>query len=259
MTLTSMAHPELVKVFKLVEERTGYPVSVVGEPSLTTMSAMQSATAATNVHLVQINPKHEKVANYLVALQCAMLLVKWHDPERIPDFVLNGEKVRYLEGKVASGMRRMKLPESAVARVASSLIQGLLLQLNSVPASILAAEWCHAECHGLRQEQETAMLQELRQASASLAPSVRTHTPADIFDRSIAMNAAYALWWTETSGDRLGLLPYQVTGYLKKGEELLTAMKKIPEDMLVKHPDTVDAWAEILHMQGWYEWHFRKA
>ena len=96
-----MAHPELTKVFKLVEERTGYPVSVVGDPSLDTMAGMRAATAAAPVHLVKVNPDYEQVGNYLIALQCAMLLVKWHNPNA---------SLTSCPTKTKSGTSRAKLP-----------------------------------------------------------------------------------------------------------------------------------------------------
>jgi hypothetical protein len=205
---------------------------------------MRAATAAAPVHLVKVNPDYEQVGNYLIALQCAMLLVKWHNPERIPDFMPNEDKVRYIEGKAAAALRRLKMPESALTKYVSFIVRGLLHQLNAVPCSILANEWCYAECHGLRDEQEAGILLDLRRSSASMAPKFKAQAPAEIFDRSAAMSAAFALWWAETSGDRLGLLPYEAAGYLKKGEELIAAMRKIPEDMLAKYPGTVNAWAD---------------
>ena len=70
----------------MVEERTGFRVAVTPKPDLSTHASMQSATAALPVHQIFVNPKYENVADYLVAMQCAMLLLKWSDPEHVVDF-----------------------------------------------------------------------------------------------------------------------------------------------------------------------------
>jgi len=69
-----MPVPDVEKMLALVRERTSFPVSVISDPKLTTHSAMFSASKDLPGHVVKVNPKHERHSNYLVALQCAMLL-----------------------------------------------------------------------------------------------------------------------------------------------------------------------------------------
>jgi len=46
------------------------------------------------------------------------------------------------------------LPQAALRQFVSQIVSGLLLQLTSAPMELLAMEWCHEKCPGLREEQE---------------------------------------------------------------------------------------------------------
>lgn len=253
-----MAHPEVQRALDLVREKTGYAVTVVLDPSLKLLSAMRAGSPSAPGHVILWNPKHERIANYLVALQCALLLVKWGDGEGVPDFVSSSTRTGFVEKKLASQMKDLDLPETKRPEYAKLLVDGLLRQLASVPPSILAGEWCRAECPGLKGEQEAAVTEELRQASAGLAPTVREKIPAEVFDRSAAMSAAYALWWSGVAGTEAPALPYRATGYTEKGEALLAALRALPEDAGDRYQRSIDAWAELLGMVGWFEWRLRR-
>ena len=91
-----MTSPDTQMLMDMVKEKTGYDVSIVGDSSITTHSGMRPASPSQPMHLIRINPKYEKYGDYQVALQCAMLLVKWADPDRIPEFAVRDEKAESL-------------------------------------------------------------------------------------------------------------------------------------------------------------------
>ncbi len=78
-----MSHKEVEKVLKIVEIQTGYPVSVTPRADISTHSAMKTASKVMPVHAIFVNTKHESVGNYLVVIQCAMILIKWAHPKYI--------------------------------------------------------------------------------------------------------------------------------------------------------------------------------
>ena len=88
---------DLDRVKEMVKQRTGYAVSVTPSTSIQSHAAMQSATRDVPVHMVLINPKCEKFGNYLVAAQCAMLLIKWASPRRISDFTVSDQNKASIE------------------------------------------------------------------------------------------------------------------------------------------------------------------
>ena len=105
-----MAAPDTQKMMDLVEEKTGYRVSVLVDDTITTHASMVSARPSVPVHLIKVNPKYEKYGDYLVAVQCAMLLIKWGDPERIPDFAILDKNVAYLQDKFEKQVSAKGMP-----------------------------------------------------------------------------------------------------------------------------------------------------
>ena len=78
-------HPDVDKTLKLVEEMTGYSVTVSRDEAVDTYAALTIASTAKPAHLIRLNPRYERIADYVVALQAAMILVKCADPRRIHD------------------------------------------------------------------------------------------------------------------------------------------------------------------------------
>ena len=221
---------------------------------------MVSAKSSMPVHLVQVNPKYEKYGDYLVAVQCAMLLIKWGDHDRIPDFAILDKNVAYLQDKFAKQVSAKGMPVDTARQYARMIVTGILQQLNSTPIQIISMDMITDLCPGLRPLQEESVNNEMREASAAFTPQIQKITPKEIFDRNAVMNAAYAIKWSRISGDRMVLLPYQSLGYLKTAEKLLEkyevlSTKKDPD----RYIETVNAWAKALKMETWYEWHYRKA
>lgn len=89
-------HPDVEKILKLVQERTGYSVTVTRSEDVSAHSIMKTASVNNPVHLIMLNPKYQHVANYLVASQCAMILIKWANPKRIPDLAVRDDEIEAL-------------------------------------------------------------------------------------------------------------------------------------------------------------------
>ena len=254
-----MTAPDTKKIIDLVEEKTGYGVSVSVDDKITTHAAMVSASSSVPMHLVKVNPKYEKYGDYLVALQCAMLLIKWGDPKRIPDFTVLNDKIGFLTTKFAKLSKKRGIPLEAAREYTNMIVSGILQQLNSMPIQIISMDMIASLCPGLRPLQEESVNNELREISAIFTKQIRKMTPKPIFDRNATMNSTYAIKWSKITGDTTALLPYKSLGYLNRGQELLeiyeALSKKSDPDRYI---ETVDGWAKVLKMDTWYEWRFRK-
>lgn len=247
-----MSSPDVDRILSLVKEKTGYPVSVSLDSTMTLHSMMNAATEASPVHVILLNPKYDRMSNYLVATQCAMILLKWADPKRITNFGFTADHLQRLASKLC--------PERPFSKeLLTYLIQPLLHQLVSEPGQIMSAEWLWKEFPGLRDEQRLHMTADLRGASACLSPQVKEVTPKAVFEKSAIMGSAYALWWSQIEGSQVALLPYKAMGYLKKGQELLDALNAIPANDKERWMKVVDAWAHKLELNGYYLWKFGTA
>lgn len=252
-----MASAETERMMALVAEKTGYDVAVTTEPDMKTWSDMVSASGSNPRHLIRINPRYDRLGDYLVALQCAMLVTKWADPSRISSFFVSQSRTRKTVQKVSKAKEVGNLPPAVRDQFCTMIVEGLLNQLQSLPTEMMAIEMCHELCPGLRGVQQEAVAANLREMTASLGPKIRTQTPPEIFRRNAAMNAAFCLSWAERSGDRTALIPFETLGFLEKGPALFAAYRSVPADSAARYVLVVDRWSEILEMQGWYEWRFR--
>jgi len=135
-----MVAPDTQKMMDLVEENTGYHVSVSVDDKITTHASMVSASSSVPIHLVKVNPKYEKYGDYLVAVQCAMLLIKWGDPERIPDFAIIDKKVTYFKDKFAKQVSAKGMPFDTARQYANMIVMGILQQLNSLPIQFISMD-----------------------------------------------------------------------------------------------------------------------
>lgn len=129
-----MASPDTQMLMDRVKERTGYGISIVGDSSISTHSAMVSASQRQPMHLIKINPKYEKYGDYLVALQCAMLLVKWADPDRIPEFAVRDEEAESLIATFSNEALKQGLSPAVANDYVRMIVSGILQQLNSITA-----------------------------------------------------------------------------------------------------------------------------
>jgi len=248
-----MPHPDVEHMLALVKEKTGYAVSVTVDAELTTHSAMVSASNTLPGHVVRVNPKYDRYGNYLVAMQCAMLLAQWADPKRVAVFITYPEKLAFQKKKLLPKVVQKGLNEPMASAYLDQIVKGLLQQLNSIPLQIRAMEICYELCPGLREEQLAMVAADLREMTAVLMPDVRKYAPEEIYDRSVAMNAAFVRNWANISGDTIALLPFTSLGFTKKGDELLASITGLVKDDPAWCIKAVNAWGEILRMKGWYE------
>jgi hypothetical protein len=121
---------------------------------------------------------------------------------------------------------------------------------------IRVARFCFENCPGLREMQHEMLTAHLRKLSEIFAPKIRQQIPPDLFDKNAAMNAALANAWGEITDSRLPLIPYEATGYLEMGENLLAAIDALPENNSGNHVKNVDSWASELGMSSLFGWKY---
>ena len=208
------------KMIGLVKEKTGYGVSIIVDKDIQTHASMVSASTRSPMHVIRVNPTYEKYGDYLVAVQCAMLLIKWGDPNRIADFVVRNEKANLLINEYSEDIVKKGFSSDAATQYARMIVTGVLQQLNSIPIQMLSMDMVDNLCPDLKDLQEESVKNELREATRSFSKKIQKATPKSIFDKNASMNAAYAYKWSLISGNRSVLLPFKSLGYVNKGRKL---------------------------------------
>lgn len=242
-----------------VEQTTGFKVVVDTVDGIFEDAQMISARPELPVHTIRVSRAKVPTAEYIVAIQCAMLLRLWSDPSRIPVFSPIHEKVRHLVGRLTSSRTLAKLPPALSQQTAEQFASGLLHQLRSMSIEILAVRDCRVECPDLRDMQTEAVEAQLRLLSENFAPKVRSIAPEQAWRSSVSMCSAYALNWSRLAESPLTMLPYQSAGFSDAAAKLLAELDTREARSSTTYMQAVDAWAEFLGFRTLYKWEFRNA
>ncbi|MEI6077189.1 MAG: hypothetical protein WCS94_16535 [Verrucomicrobiota bacterium] len=252
-----MNSPGTKQLILEVEKTTGFKVIVDTIEGIFEDAQMISARPEMPVHTIRVNKAKLHSADYIVAIQCAMLIRLWSDPVRIPVFSPIPEKFKYFVERGAKSMSSSRLPPNLVQQTSVQLAQGVLNQLRSMPIEIMTIRDCRIECPDLSVMQSEAVGAQLRLQSESFTPKIRSFAPEQIWKINVSMNSAYALNWSELSGTKLPMLPYQSTGFSEIATKLMSEVSTHPGKNSESYIQTVDAWANTLGLRTLYKWEYR--
>jgi len=249
-----MSNPDTQKLIARVEEKTGYRVTVDTASGIYEHAQMLSAQPESPAHLIRVNDKHLHHADYIVAVQCWILLILWSDPQQVPAMAANHSECRTLVDRWVKAKQLSQYPPDTAAQTSKFCVESLLNQLNSMPLEIRVANLCFEFCPRLREMQIESFNAHLRRISEVFSAKIKDQTPSEAFEKNVAMNAALALNWARISGSRICLLPYESTGNIEAGKRLLDTLDEIAGQTSECHVRTVDAWAEQLSLRSLYIW-----
>jgi len=249
-----MTHPETQNMIDQVVRQTGYRVTVDVISGIHEHAQMISARPESPAHIIRVNADRRQYADYIVAVQCGMLLVLWSDPTKVPGMALEKAKGDFLARKWAATKQLAALPSDSALKMAHFYVDGLVRQVSSTPLEIRVANLCYESCSSLRDMQAELLTAHLRGISEAFSPKIKERAPQDVFEKNMAMNAAFALNWARISSSRICLLPYESTGHTDAGQKLLTIVDTAAAHTSENHMRTVDAWAEELSLRTLYRW-----
>ena len=249
-----MGNADTQNMIDFVERQTGYRVTVDVISGINEHAQMISARPEAPAHLIRVNADRRQHADYIVAVQCGMLLVLWSDPTKVPGMAFEKSKCDFLAGKWAKTKQLAALPADTAARTASFYVESLVRQVSSNPLEIRVANLCYESCPSLRDMQAESFNAHLRGISEAFSPKIKELAPPDVFQKNMAMNAAVALNWARLSGSRMCVLPYESTGHVAAGQKLLDAVDAASAHTSANHMQTVDTWAEQLSLRTLYRW-----
>lgn len=249
---------ETTKLIALVEKETGYRVTVGTTDKSAADAEMISAAPEHPVHVINVSSRSLAVADYVVAVQCAMLLAMWSHPQGVPVFEPVPEKLGYAIRKAAGFRGLAKLPVALAEQTSKNMVIGLLHQLRSTPGELFAMEYCHRECPGLRAQQAEAIARALQRNTGSLKPEIREMAPPDIWLNNQILCTALARGWCDLAGDDASMLPYKSIGVEGKAQKLVESWRNSQGSFGERNVEAVDRWAGELGLRSLYAWTFRR-
>jgi hypothetical protein len=247
--------PSANQALRDLEEATGKPVMVMEAPELKVLATIRQAGAQDASHLLRIQGGSNRVADYLIVYECRMALRDGPGPRVVvKDKRDQRERVISACEKLP---RQMSLAEAR--KLGSFLYDGLILQLRSIGPGLVVDRWIRQHCPDLHDPQAQVVESQITSNLGALKPSTRANFPAEIYDASIAMNAAYAVFGGDLLGKPYLAVPYLSQGYGPQARRLIDVamgdgQAEEPTDRTITDRTIIDGWAEELGISGWYEW-----
>lgn len=251
-----MTHSETKHMIELVEKQTGYRVSIDLISGIHEHARMISARPGNPVHMISVNETHRAFADYIIAVQCGILLVLWSNPQKVPAMALEERTASDLASRWAGLAPLASMPADVSKKVARHYVEGLVKQVQSMPLEISVAKLVFEKCPTLRKLQAESFRAQLQNLSQVFTANVKESAPSEVFEKNVAMNAALALGWSEISGERIALLPYESTGHLASGQKLSALLQDAPVVDSATYTAAVDSWATRLLLDDLYHWDY---
>ena len=242
-------------IISLVEERTGFPVEVMDDPTLKTAAVVSMARRKTvPAHIIRYLPSPSQPPDYVICFECGYILRLFDNPpgER---FEVSGVRggLEQVEKMLFAQVRSLGLDKQQLAPIAKQMYDGMIVHLRSIPIGLRIAAWLADEYPELQDLQRIQVTKELKLNSETLNPEIRTMMPDIIYRASAAVNGAFALFWSHRYQKPSLTQPYVQAGYRKDAGDLMEIWNQVPSDPSHDR-ELIDQWGEALGLRTWYQW-----
>jgi hypothetical protein len=245
MSLLDCTH----RIVDLTEKLSGRPVRIQEDPTLSVLATVSIARGNAPMHLIRYRPIRGRQPDYHICYQCGFIIRLFETPpEARSDFAQSPEASGHMDALLAN-----RSLGSNIRSAKEMLLNGLLIQLRSVPIGLRVDDWLWTTCADVRDEQIASSRIQLQDNAQVLTPAVRHSFPKKVVYANTAMNAAFALYWATKLNDESISLPYRSVGAAANGEALLDIFRSL-EPSPSRDRELVDRWAEQLGLAGWYMW-----
>ena len=233
-----------------LEETTGKPVLIQEDPELQVLATISRAGPEQSSHILRIKAGSNQVSDYLITFECRMVLRQ--DSHQGGVVVENRQARERIIIEIEKLHR--KLPLAKARELGKFMYNGLIVQLRSTGPGMLVDLWIRQHCPDLQELQAGSIESQITGNLGVLQGGSRASFPAQLYNASIAMNAAYAIF----GGDLLGKphlgVPYTSQGHGATARHLITAALGEGEERRPDDRQIIDAWAEQLGIPRWYDW-----
>ena len=246
------------KVIATLEQKSGYIVTVMEDPALPTLATIRIARGNLPAHLLSYKPgTKNETPDFAICWQCALAMRMYDCP---PDqrYLIgsnpNGDKALDAIIGAPSGIaQKLRLTKEQLDAFKQQLLSGLITHLRSVPVGLRVSETLTLDYPELLELEALHVEKELAIARESLSASVKEMMPAEIYNATHDINAAYALFWAARLEKPTVVNPFHLAGFDSYGQQLLNIYEAVPNDPSHDY-ELIDRWANYLKIRNWYSW-----
>ena len=240
-----------------LEKKSGYPVQLVQDANIPTLSAIRIARG-TPAHILTYKPGvDEDAPDYAIAWQCAFASRMYDCPPEKRFLITGSSNGRKTIGdilNVSGGLvEKYRLNRMAAESLQEQLLAGLITHLRSIPVGLRVTDLLTIDYPELLDLEALHVKKELHIGIEVLSPRVREMMPPQVYNPTNYIYAAYALYWAARLENPEVVHPYHTAGFDRQGEQLLEILQSIPDDPRFDY-DLIDRWGEYLQIRGWYNW-----
>jgi len=245
------------KIISQLEEKSGYPVQVMEDSSLSTFAVIRIARGNMPAHVLKYKPLTPPPVDYTICWQCSLALRLFErEPEQRFQIASTQETSQLLEKILyaPNGLaHKLGLAKAQIDSLRDQLLQGLITHLYSVAVGLRVSESLTIDYPELLDLEAQHIENELTLNHESLSERVREMMPREVYEATHKINTAYALYWSTRLEKPEIVNPYRVRGFESAGNELLQIFESVPNDPAHDY-ELVDEWAEALGIRDWYIW-----
>ena len=172
------------------------------------------------------------------------------DPSNRFDFFPDSDSCKQVEVLLKAGQALGATDLEALPAFAVRVAQWALMSLRSLPIGMRIDQWIAADYPELRELQHRGIAVQQQQSMDILAFRVGKLTVPTTL---LGTLAAYALFADRLMGSKTFAIPFEASGLLGHGEELLSIWDAVPHRP-AQDGALVDQWAAASGMSGWYRW-----
>jgi len=246
------------KVIASLEERSGYLVKVTEDPGLPTLASIRIARGNVPAHILSYRPgaKNES-PDFSICWECAFALRMYECPLDQRFLIASspeGDQAMETILKAPDGIaQKYHLNRIQIDAFKLQLLGGLITHLRSVPIGLRVSEKLTLDHPELLELEAPQVEKELAIAKESLSVRVKDMMPAEVYDPTHSINAAYAIYWAGRLERPAIVNPFRLNGFDGYGQQLLDIYYSMPGNP-THDRELIDRWAEHLKVRNWYTW-----
>ncbi len=244
--------PSVYDIVALVSESTGKDVEFELALNLSTDGSTRIARERMPRHIIQVKENSTARVNHIIAHECGHILrtMAATPSERV---VPSSNPKTLTRAFDALRNELAAVPAKARDDIFNLWVSGIINQLVNLPVDVRIETWLYEKYPEFRDTQKKSIEVDVKNSLAGLSDQVKDVTIASIFKRSNAMVYAYLKGISGITGKDYGAEFEPYKEIVELGEALYACFE--PEDKGFKQDiATINRWAEILNIKGWFTW-----